>query len=46
MTPDGNWINEVGVEPTHKVELSEEYYNNPIIENDNQLQKAIELVSE
>lgn len=46
LTPDGNWINEVGVEPTHKVELSEEYYNNPIIENDNQLQKALELVSE
>ena len=46
LTPDGNWINEVGVDPTHKVELSEEYYNNPIIENDNQLQKALELVSE
>lgn len=45
LTPDGNWINEVGIEPTHEVELSDEYYNDPIIENDNQLQKALELVS-
>ena len=45
LTPDGNWINEVGIEPTHEVELSEEYYSNPTVENDNQLQKALELVS-
>ena len=46
LTPKGNWINEVGIEPTHEVILSEEYYNSPIVENDNQLQKALELVSE
>lgn len=46
LTPDGNWINEVGVEPTDIVELSEDYYDNPIIENDTQLQKAIEILSE
>lgn len=45
LTPDGNWINEVGIEPTHEVKLTEEYYNNPKDENDNQLQKALELVS-
>ena len=45
LTPDGNWINEKGVEPTEIVELNEEYYKNPIVENDNQLQKALELVS-
>ena len=45
LTPDGNWINEIGIEPTHEVVLNEQYYNNPIIENDNQLQEAIELVS-
>ncbi len=45
LTPDGNWINEVGIEPTDLVELSEEYYKNPSEENDNQLQKALELVS-
>ena len=45
LTPEGNWINEKGIEPTDVVELNEEYYENPIIEKDNQLQKALELVS-
>ena len=45
LTPNGNWINEVGIEPTHEVELSDEYYKNSTVENDNQLQKALELVS-
>lgn len=45
LSPKGNWINETGVEPTHIVELSKDYENNPIMENDNQLQKALDLVS-
>ena len=45
LTPKGNWINEVGVTPDIKVELSEEYFTNPSNETDNQLQKAIEEVS-
>ena len=45
LTPDGNWIDGNGIEPTDLVELSEEYVKNPIVDNDNQLQKAIELVS-
>ncbi len=45
LSPKGNWINEIGVEPTHKVELQKDYENNPVMENDNQLQKALELVS-
>ena len=45
LTPNGNWINEVGVTPTNVVELDEIYYQKPISENDNQLQKAINLVS-
>lgn len=45
LTPDGNWINDVGVEPTDIVELNEIYYSSPIVDNDNQLQKALELVS-
>lgn len=45
LSPKGNWINEIGVEPTNIVELSKEYENNPIKENDNQLQKALDLVS-
>lgn len=45
LTPDGNWIDGKGVEPTYYVELSDEYYKNPVMENDNQLNKALELVS-
>lgn len=45
LTPLGNWINEEGVIPTNYVELSSEYLNNPVFENDNQLNEALELVS-
>lgn len=44
LTPNGNWIEGKGVTPTEFIELDEKYYNNPIKENDNQLNKAIELV--
>lgn len=44
LTPNGNSINEKGVTPDVEVELSEEYKNNPNNENDNQLQKALELL--
>ncbi len=44
LTPDGNWINDVGVTPTDEVVLNMEYMDNPTDENDNQLQKALELV--
>lgn len=46
LTPDGNWINEVGVTPTNVVELDENYYDNPVSDNDNQLQEALNLVSQ
>lgn len=46
LTPNGNWINEKGITPTTNVELDLEYYNNPTDENDNQLQKAIQILSE
>ena len=45
LSPKGNWINEVGVEPTIKEELSKDYEENPSEENDNQLQKAINVIS-
>lgn len=45
LTPDGNWINEVGITPTYEIELDKEYYNNPIVDMDNQLQQALTLVS-
>ena len=44
LTSKGNSINDVGIEPDIEVTLGEEYFNNPSIENDNQLQKAIELL--
>ena len=45
LTPNGNWVNETGLEPTNFVELSDEYYNNPTTDNDNQLQTALTLLS-
>lgn len=46
LTPNGNWINEIGVEPDEKVEQDEEYYKNPKDENDTQLKKALEIITE
>lgn len=46
LSPKGNWVNDKGVEPTHSVELSDEYIINPVRENDNQLDKALKLISE
>jgi len=44
LTSKGNTINEVGVSPDVEVELSEDYYNNPSNETDNQLQEAIKIL--
>ena len=44
LTPDGNFINGIGVTPTKEVELDSKYFENPIHENDNQLQEAIKLI--
>lgn len=45
LSPNGDWIDKQGVTPTHEVDLSDEYIKNPIEKNDNQLEKALELVS-
>ena len=45
LSPKGNWIDGQGVTPTHEEELSKKYEENPNEENDNQLQKALDLVS-
>lgn len=45
LSPNGNWINDVGVEPTDVVELSKDYETSPVAENDNQLMKALEIIS-
>ncbi len=44
LTPEGNSINNKGITPDYEVKLSSEYKKNPKVENDNQLQKAIELL--
>jgi len=45
LTPKGNWIDGVGIEPSNEVKLSDDYYKNATEENDNQLQMALSLVS-
>ncbi len=45
LTPNGNWINGIGITPDYEVELNTKYYENPIRENDNQLNEALNLLS-
>ena len=45
LTPKGNWVNGVGISPNLEVMLSEEYYLNPIPDNDNQLKAAIDYLN-
>jgi len=44
LTPNGLCIDKEGIKPDYEVKLSDEYLKNPIDENDNQLQKAIEIL--
>ena len=46
LTPKGNWIHKKGVEPDYEVDLEENYFENPTDENDTQLQKAIDVLTE
>lgn len=45
LTPKGKWINKKGVKPDIKEEISDTYLNDPKEANDNQLQKAIEVLT-
>ena len=45
LTSKGNSIDGVGVQPDVVIEQPEEYYNNPIEENDKQLNEAIKFLS-
>ena len=45
LTPEGNRVEESGVPPTHEVRLNENFFREPTRDNDNQLQKAIELLT-
>lgn len=44
LTSKGKVIDGKGIEPDYKVSLDEKYYDDPSFDNDNQLQKAIELI--
>lgn len=44
LTPNGTWINDVGVSVDIEVDFNKDYYDNPIHDNDKQLQAAIEAL--
>lgn len=44
LTPNGACINGEGITPDYEISLTEKYYNNPSDENDEQLQKALEIL--
>lgn len=44
LTPSGKWINEVGIPVDIEVDFNKDYYDNPIRDNDVQLQAAIEAL--
>lgn len=46
LSPNGKWINEIGVVPDVQVSLDEIYYEDPNDDNDNQLQTAINKILE
>ena len=45
LTPNGNSIDKTGIKPDIEISNGNEYYNNPIYDNDLQLKKAIETIS-
>lgn len=45
LSPKGNWIHEKGVSPDIMIELNEIYIKDPIAENDNQLQTALNYLA-
>lgn len=46
LTSKGNYINDVGVTPTIEVNLTEEFVNNPVDSNDDQLKEALNQLKE
>lgn len=44
--PNGECIDEVGIQPDVVVELNQNYLDNPLEENDNQLNEAIKILSQ
>lgn len=46
LMPNGECIDKNGIEPDINIELSDDYKNNPVEENDNQLNEALKILSE
>lgn len=44
LTPNGVWIDGVGIKPDLEIKLSDDYKLNPTLENDNQYQAAIDYL--
>ncbi len=44
LTSEGNVINKVGLNPDLEVILNDNYFKDPTVENDNQLQEALKLL--
>lgn len=44
LTPNGIWINGIGIEPTVPININENYLRNPVVENDNQLETALNAI--
>jgi len=44
LTPNGTWINGVGLDVDIDVDFNTDYYENPVSENDQQLQSAIKAL--
>lgn len=44
LTPHGEWINGIGVQVDIDVDFNKDYYDNPVADNDSQLQAAIQAL--
>lgn len=45
LTSTGKWIDKKGIKPDYEEKLSEEYYDKPSFETDNQISKATEILT-
>lgn len=45
LTPNGDWVNGIGITPDVEIEINDKYLTNPIFDNDNQLSMALNLIS-
>ena len=46
LTPKGKWLDGKGIEPDVVVDLNEDFYNNPTIDNDPQIKEGLKVLKE